>query len=139
MKNILSFLCTYILLLLLITACKKEKNVIPENYDEIKIEHIAGLESSMSDQLIEAINATGTLLLKPSDVFVYKTNIGRFGKMKIVSINSGDEYKITINTETYKDVGSIYQGKSNVKIQGTSIAELDEIVQASNFSLDEFH
>jgi hypothetical protein len=136
MKNILPIFCNFILLFL--TACKKEKNTNPGSYDEIKIEHIAALETSMSNHLIEAINTNGTVLLKPGDVIVYKTNIGRFGKMKIVSINSADNYKLTINAETYKADGSIYQGKSNVEIQGTFIAELDEIVEASNNSLGDF-
>ena len=122
----------------MLSACKKQKSAKPSSYDEIKNEHIKGLEASMSDKLIEVINTAGTVLLKPGDVIVYKTNMGRFGKMKIVSINSADNYKLTINAETYKADGSIYQGKSNVEIQGTFIAELDEIVEASNNSLGDF-
>ncbi len=136
MKKTIILLCS--LILLMVSACKKQKSAKPGSYDEIKNEHIAGLETSMSNHLIEVINTTGTVLLKPGDVIVYKTNMGRFGKMKIVSINSADNYKLTINAETYKADGSIYQGKSNVEIQGTFIAELDEIVEASNNSLGDF-
>lgn len=117
--------------LVTLSACKKDSNSKPGNYGEIKNEHIAALESSMASQAIAAVNASGTLLLKPGDIIVFKTNKGRFGKMQIVSIDATDNYKLTFNAACYDPDGSTYKSKSNVSIRGTWSADLDEIVEES--------
>jgi len=122
--------------------CDEDNNVIvleiPRNYpqslcgltcSESGYDDIVAQENDMTSDNILATDSSG-ILFSPGDVFLYKTNLNRFGKMTIVNINASDNYKLTFNGITYNSDGTVYKQENNVVIRGTWSADLDELIEA---------
>lgn len=129
---------TIVAILLLSISCKKGKNSKPSNFDGLSREQIAAVEASMASQAIAAVSSTGELILQPGDVIVYRTNKNRFGKMQITSINSADNYKLTIKAVTFNDAGSIYKNTTTLIIDVNDFADLDEMIESSTQGVIDF-
>lgn len=110
---------------LALLSCKKEEpEVAPANFAEIQLKHIQALEAKMSIDRIVISDATG-VVWKAGNVYVYKTNDGRFGKFEVVSIDPTQNYQLTIKAVNYAPDGTIYNQSDALSIKGTWHCDLD--------------
>ena len=96
-------------------------------FEQLTQADIEALESRMSDAILNASNDTG-VLWETGKILLYKTNEGRFGKLKVLNIDPSDNYRLTIEVVTYATDGLIYNSASFFEVPGTFVADLDEIV-----------
>ncbi len=105
----------------LITAgCKKSS---------LKLDSRASIiaqESKMTTATIPTFKIGGALL-KAGAIILYKTNLGNYGKLKFVKIESaGGNGLLTIDILTYKTNGSILIDKKGFTVVGNYYCDLDK-------------
>jgi len=143
MKKIANFFLFSSLLVTMVSSCKKEDK--PQNkpeekvtaYADIKKEHIAAKDATLSSDEFEASNAEG-LVMKPSDVLIYKTSSGLYGKMEIVAIDKENNYKLKFNAVTYKADGSILKEGKDLYVRGTYNFNLETLEEISEENAYDF-
>ena len=124
-----------LLLIFVITGCSSDDDKgtteTVKTFEELTQTDIEALESTMSDAILNASNDTG-VLWENGKVLLYKTNLGRFGKMKVLNIDPSDNYKLTIEVVTYATDGMIYSSDTFFEVPGTFVVDMDEIVLTSD-------
>lgn len=96
---------------LTVAGCKKSKSVTPEvapdpipttlSFDQLTYAKIAAQDKDgkFTSANIVATTAAAGNVLKPGAIILYKTNLGNYGKLKVVSIDAN--YLLTIDIITY--------------------------------------
>ncbi|MGB4776680.1 MAG: hypothetical protein WBP45_15990 [Daejeonella sp.] len=92
---------------LTIAGCKKSKSDAPDlisttlSFDQLTYAKIAeqDKDSKFTNANIVATTAAAGNVLKPGAVILYKTNLGNYGKIKVISIDAN--YLLTIDLITY--------------------------------------
>jgi hypothetical protein len=118
---------------LLFAACKKDKEnepAKPTSYAEIQVSHIKDAEGSMLASEIILSDNNG-LVMKPGDVYIFKTNAGLFGKFKINSIDIVQNYQLSIMAEVYNADGTTKAQTNTLVIRGTYFCDLDLLTEAT--------
>jgi hypothetical protein len=133
-----------ILSLFFVTAlfsCKKETktpvNTAPTNYAEIDIEDIKLVESSMSIASIQATSAEG-LEWNIDDVFVYKTNENRFGKLQVIDIFEAEDNKFQFRATVFNADGSVFDTTDSLQIRLSYFCDLDSLIETGNKTTKDF-
>lgn len=114
------------------SSCGKDDDVQkPANYAEISLADIKAKESLLSGDMIPASNAGG-VIWKPGDVFIFKAHGGRFGKFRVVSINTAANYELTIAAVIYNNNGSVAEQTESLVIRGTWNCNLEALVEETD-------
>lgn len=123
-------------------SCKKETeapvNTAPTNYAEIDIEDIKLVEASMSTESSNAINAEG-MEWNIDDVFVFKTNENRYGKLQVIDILEAENNKFQFRATVFNANGSIYKSSNFLEIRGTYNCDLDELTESTTLLQRDFN
>ncbi len=123
-------------------SCKKESknpvNPAPTNYTEIDIDDIKQVETSMSNESINATNAEG-IEWSEGDVFVFKTNENRYGKLQVINIIEAENYKFQFRATVYNLDGSVRDSTNLLEIRGTYLCDLDTLVESGTSIDTDFH
>jgi hypothetical protein len=133
-----------ILSLFFVTAlfsCKKETktpvNTAPTNYAEIDIEDIKLVEASMNTDLIQATSGEG-LEWNIDDVFVYKTNENRYGKLQVINIIEDENHKFQFRATVFNADGSVFNSINLLEIRASYTCDLDALVEIGLSQLRDF-
>lgn len=122
-----------------VSSCGKDDDVKrPVNYAEISLADIKSKESLLSENTIPASNAGG-VIWKPGDVFIFKAHGGRFGKFRVVSINTAVNYELTIAAVIYNNDGSIAEQTDALVIRGTWSCNLEALAEETDPLKMDFH
>ena len=92
-------------------------------YDRLTAADIAAMDHTLSDDMIYASDGND---FWPGTYFVYKTNMGRYGKFIVDDLDKSDNNKLTITWVTYEPDGSVYSWGSGLEIRGTYSCDLDD-------------
>ncbi len=139
LSNVMSLSkCLSLLMLLTIFSCKKKEDTpitppvtAPTNFAEIKMSDVQAKETNMITTQIFAVSS-GTAIWQPNEVFVFKTNEGRYGKFQIVAaLNAAGAYKLTINATTYNTDGSVKITNAALVINDLKYCDLDLLVETN--------
>jgi hypothetical protein len=85
-------------------ACKKD-SVSLLSFDQIKLDQIIELENKLTEGNISAIG--GQNPLKTGDIILFKTELGNYGKMQILSIaDASSTNSLTFNLLVYLQDGT---------------------------------
>lgn len=130
---------SFIFFTLLLTACKKDKGQTcsSSNFDSITRDCIVATESSMQSQAIPGVDVSGTILLQPGTILIYKTTNGRYGKIA-VSVDKSNNNKLVLKGVTYNDDGSVYKSILSLAIGTSDFADLDEMVESTTQNVIDF-
>ena len=128
MKKISFILGLMLTISLIFSSCEKTKDEekAPENYEEITLDDIVSKEETMSRNPIEVTNSNGHILDR-SDVIIYKTNSGQYGKLKILRIDDDYDDKLIIEATTFNDYGNNYHPYLNIRKNHN--CDLDSMVE----------
>lgn len=129
-------LVTFILFVLALSSCKKDKEpgtTEPRNFTEIDLSDIKEKESLMSDEAIQTsgVNGVGWNI---GEVYVYRTRSGMYGKFRVGTIEPAENYRLTITAVTYNPDGSVYKEINKLVIRGTFGANLEDMVEGVSMS-----
>lgn len=131
-----------LLVLLILVSCNSDDDgetiETLKTFDQLTKNDIEALETTMSDADLNAANETG-VLWENGKILLYKTNEGRFGKMKVLNIDIEDNYKLTIEVVTFATDGLVYNSNSFFEVPGTWVPDLDEIVLDGADHDQDFH
>ena len=135
-------ICTTILLLLvvLINGCQKddtqdEPKVV--SYADLSLANIKAKEAQMSVAPL-VISNSGGIYFKAGDILFYKTSLGNFGKMEVISVDQADNYKLTFKAVTYKTDGTILSSCTTLSIRGTWLCDLDTMTEVDEDGTQDF-
>ena len=95
-------------------------------FDRLTAADIAAMDHTLSDEIIDASDGNE---FWPGTYFVYKTNLGRYGKFIVDDLDTSDNNKLTITWVTYNADGSTYSKGSGLEINGTWDCDLDKGVE----------
>lgn len=115
------------------------------SFSDITLAMIEREEATFTTNSIPISDEAG-IKCKVGDIFLYKTNKGKFGKMEILSINKAENYKLTFRVKTFHNGNEIEVLTSNgLIVRGTYPCNLDsplhefgEITDLDNFGLSDF-
>lgn len=112
-------------ILFALISCKKEEpEVAPATFADIQLKHIQAVESTMSPDNISISDAKG-VIWKTGDVFLYKTNEGRYGKFEVVAVAPTNNYQLTLKAVTFGADGKVYNQSDALIVKGTWSGDLD--------------
>jgi hypothetical protein len=146
MKNLKPLFITKILLVIttlsiFIFSCKKNKETtppLPTNFNEINMSTIQAKETAMVTTPIVATNANG-FVWQPNDVYIFKTEQNRFGKLQVVSIDAANNNKLTLNAIVYNTDGTVKLTNNALVVRGTWLCDLDLLAETTTLILSDFH
>lgn len=92
-------------------------------YKDIDAADIDAMEDQMSTANIDGSDGND---FWPGTYFIYKTNLGRYGKFIVEDLDKSQNNQLTIAWVTYKADGSVYSSGSGLIIRGTWSCDLDE-------------
>jgi len=92
-------------------------------YKDIDAADIAAMEDQMSTDAIDGSDGND---FWPGTYFIYKTNLGRYGKFIVENLDKSQNNQLTIAWVTYEADGSVYSSGSGLIIRGTWSCDLDE-------------
>lgn len=122
-------------------SCKKETkapvNTAPTNYAEIDIEDIKLVETSMHIDLIQATSAEG-LEWNIDDVFVFKTNENRYGKLQVIDIFEAEDNKLQFRATVFNADGSVFDTTDSLQIRLSYSCDLDSLIETGNKTTRDF-
>ncbi|MHC4544414.1 MAG: S8 family serine peptidase, partial [Planctomycetota bacterium] len=95
-------------------------------YDRLVAGDIIAMEHTLSTDSIDASDSND---FWPGTYFVYKTNLGRYGKFIVDDLDKSSNNKLTISWVTYEPDGSVYSWGSGLEIRGTWDCDLDKGVE----------
>ena len=125
---------------LLNSACQKDDSA-PEpqvkKYADIVLADIKSKEAGMTTAGLVISNSSG-ILFKAGDILVYKTNLGNYGKMEIVSVQQDENYKLTFKAITFKPDGTLLSQTTGLSIRGTWLCDLDTMTEVEETGLQDF-
>ncbi len=114
-------------------GCKKSTPTTPvvkpvDPFDQIARVDILAQDAKISAAQILAVEA-GINKLKPMAIILYKTSLGNYGKLKVISIgNASTNYLLTCDAITYKSDGTLLKGKTGFTIAKNIYYDFDEQV-----------
>jgi len=135
-------ICTTILLLLvvLINGCQKDDTKDEPklvSYADLSLTNIKAKEAQMSVAPL-VISNSGGIYFKAGDILFYKTGLGNFGKMEVISVDQADNYKFTFKAVTYKADGTILSSCTTLSIRGTWLCDLDTMTEVEEDGSQDF-
>ena len=92
-------------------------------YKDIDAADIAAMEDQMNTAAIDGSDGND---FWPGTYFIYKTNLGRYGKFIVANLDKSQNNQLTIAWVTYEAGGSVYSSGSGLIIRGTWSCDLDE-------------
>lgn len=95
-------------------------------YDRLTAADIADMDHTLNGYRIYASDG---IEFWPGTYFVYKTNLGRYGKFIVNDLDTSDNNKLTITWVTYNADGSTYSKGTGLEIHGTWTCDLDKGVE----------
>jgi serine protease AprX len=95
-------------------------------FDRLVADDIISMEHTLTTDNIDASDGSD---FWPGTYFVYKTNMGRYGKFIVDDLDKTDNNKLTISWVTYEPDGSVYSWGSGLEINGTWTCDLDTGVE----------
>ncbi|MHC4693628.1 MAG: S8 family serine peptidase [Planctomycetota bacterium] len=104
-------------------------------FERLTAADIAYIENTMFDGWIYASDG---IEFWPGTYFVYKTNMGRYGKFKVDDLDIVNNNKLTITWVTYNADGSIYSKGTGLEIRGTWTCDLDKGVEGPPAGTEDF-
>ncbi|HNW52686.1 MAG TPA: hypothetical protein PKN21_00380, partial [Bacteroidales bacterium] len=120
--NPVNKIITAILLLVVVlsNSCQKddtqdEPKVV--SYADLSLANIKAKEAQMSVAPL-VISNSGGIYFKAGDILFYKTSLGNFGKMEVISVDQADNYKLTFKAVTYKADGTMLSSCTTLSIRG---------------------
>jgi len=134
---------TAILLLLVVfmsNACQKDENQgEPKavSFADLTVADIKAKKAQMSAAPL-VISNSGGIYFKAGDILVYKTNLGNYGKMEIVSVQQDENYKLTFKAITFKPDGTLQSQSSGLSIRGTWLCDLDTMTEVEETGVQDF-
>ena len=130
-----SLLISFLLIGLL--SCTKDE--MPKNspFEDITRDDIVSKTSRLSNKTIEATNSNGHIL-NIGDVLIFKTNDNHYGKLIIIDFDYDNNMKLTIESISYNDDGSIFKHSKHLEIRGTYLCDLD-LMMETGLENSEFH
>lgn len=134
-------LLSFIFLTSLFSGCKKEEDqsTTVKKFDDISIADLKEKESSFSTTDLDISNSAG-LVMNTGTILFYKTSLGNYGKLEIISIDASDNFKITLKAKTFSPEGTLVSETSSLAIRGTWSGELDTMTESEeNTSADFWH
>lgn len=113
MKKTFTFLA---LAALCLFACKKDDSK-PETkqFETISFADIKAKEAMLISYEDIAVRSPAAVQLNEGAIIFYKTNLGNFGKLKVLSVNNAN-YEVTVNMVTYDTEGNEIVSKDGVAI-----------------------
>jgi hypothetical protein len=141
--NPVSKILTTILLLIIVlcNACQKDDKQQDEpkviSYTDLAIADIKAKEAQMSVAPL-VISNSGGIYFKAGDILFYKTSLGNFGKMEVISVDQADNYKFTFKAVTYKADGTILSSCTTLSIRGTWLCDLDTMTEVEEDGSQDF-
>ena len=97
-------------------------------FDRLVADDIIAMEHTLTTDSIDASDGSD---FWPGTYFVYKTNMGRYGKFIVDDLDKTDNNKLTISWVTYEPDGSVYSWGSSLEIRGTYSCDLDDGLEVS--------
>jgi len=134
---------TAILLLLVIfmsNACQKDENQEKPkavNFADLTVADIKAKEAQMSEAPLVISNSAG-IYFKAGDILFYKTSLGNYGKMEVISVNQAENYKLTFKAVTFKPDGTLLSSGSSLAIRGTWLCDLDAMAEVEEDGTQDF-
>ena len=140
--NPINKIITAILLLVVVlsNSCQKddtqdEPKVV--SYADLSLTNIKAKEAQMSVAPL-VISNSGGIYFKAGDILFYKTSLGNFGKMEVISVDQADNYKLTFKAVTYKTDGTILSSCTTLSIRGTWLCDLDTMTEVEEDGTQDF-
>jgi hypothetical protein len=113
-------------------ACKKDKPA-PVTYETITRDFIFKQGANLKDIDI-SIGKNGFSDLNPGAIILFKSHLGNYGKMEIVSVNAADiTYPVVFNLTVYKPDGQVQASVENQAISSSYGLDLETGTAASGF------
>lgn len=123
------------LILLATFACKKDDKPLLA-YDQLTRTEIVNNEAKFSTNQIVGSGINGDVL-KPGAIILFRTNIGNYGKMQIISIASADnEFTLSYNMTVYKSDGTELIPQTKFDLSITHACNLDTASDISDNTSD---
>ncbi|MCK5001358.1 MAG: hypothetical protein KAS23_17560, partial [Anaerohalosphaera sp.] len=104
-----------------------------DGYDYLNRDTIAWLDGTMSTANIYGSDG---MEFKPGTYFIYKTDIGRYGKFIVEGLDTADNNKLTIGWVTYRSNGTVLSSGTGLVIRGTWHCGLDTGVESPSSGSD---
>ena len=140
--NPVNKIITAILLLVVVlsNSCQKddtqdEPKVV--SYADLSLANIKAKEAQMSVAPL-VISNSGGIYFKAGDILFYKTSLGNFGKMEVISVDQADNYKLTFKAVTYKTDGTMLSSCTTLSIRGTWLCDLDTMTEVDEDGTQDF-
>lgn len=141
MKN---YILLFGFLLLMLASCKKD-DPAPVTYDSITRGFIVKQEANLKDIDI-SIGKNGVSDLKAGAIILFKSHLGNYGKLEVLSVDASDiKYPITYNLTVFQADGQVKASVTNQVMQstygldlesGTAISGFDYLIHNSNNGVD---
>ena len=111
----------------------------PTKYEEITLPYIKKLEKYMFSDRVLVSNSSG-VIWQSGEVLIFKTSEGNFGKMKIISIDAADNYRLSLIATVFNNDGTVKMAATNnFTIRGTYLCDLDVMTETPETVGDDFH
>jgi hypothetical protein len=138
MKKTYSLSLTALSFVIIAISCSKKDNNTPssqKSFTTLTRSDIQTYYSSLSSDPIPA-EIKDSVYFKKGDVYVYQTKSGKFGKLKIDTVDIGQGYAVTIDATTYALDGSVLKQTSNLTIYDNLACNLDSMTQTSELNTE---
>ena len=126
--------------------CNSEDDPKPDDdaavFETLDRGAIMALEAELSNGNVTVTDEDGAILSEESgnNIVVYKTSAGRFGKMKIESIDlpteANNRYTLHIAAVTYNEDGTVFKESSNLTVRSLFTCDLDQMIETSDINVE---
>ncbi|HCN12323.1 MAG TPA: hypothetical protein DIS75_08315 [Chryseobacterium sp.] len=125
-------------------SCRKDEEPEPQpvlkTFAELTMDDIKANEPKMSTTSITVSDGNG-IKWNSGDIILYKTQLGKYGKMEVTSIDAASNYKMKFKAVTY-----LYDGwnetivNNGLEVRGTWYCDLDtpNLAETDNEQLADF-
>jgi hypothetical protein len=104
-------------------------------FDRLTAADIADMDHTLTT---DRIYGSDGIEFWPGTYFVYKTNMGRYGKFKVDDLDTMNNNKLTITWVTYNADGSTYSKGTGLEIRGSWDCDLDKGVEGPPSGAEDF-
>jgi hypothetical protein len=104
-------------------------------FDRLTASDIADMAHTLTK---DSIYGSDGIEFWPGTYFVYRTNLGRYGKFKVDDLDTINNHKLTITWVTYNYDGSIYSKGTGLEVRGTWDCDLDKGVEGPPSGAEDF-
>jgi hypothetical protein len=91
----------------------------------------------MNTDLIQATSGEG-LEWNIDDVFVYKTNENRYGKLQVIDIFEAENNKFQFRATVFNADGSVFNITDSLQIRLSYFCDLDSLIETGNKTTRDF-